>query len=234
MNANPITPRIKNKNLDLSSGLRRDFVYDEITSRIKSRTLRPGDRLREMDLAKELGVSRTPVREALKRLENEGVATLLQARVLIVTELTHQKVMELYAMREVLVGTAARFAADQAAPLEIQNLLHIASQQNLAVTPQEASTLDYIFHDALVDASHNDYLKKALEVLSNTIALLMNSTYSAPGRIEAGAKENTEISARIAARDSEGAERAGRQHMRNASAARLRMLTSSEKGWSQC
>lgn len=228
MNAKPITSQINNKKSNLSSGLRRDFVYDEITLRIKSRTLRPGDRLREIDLAKELGVSRTPIREALKRLENEGVATLIQARVLVVTELTPQKVMELYAMREVLVGTAARFAADQAAPLEIQNLLHIASLQKLAVTSQEASTLDYIFHDALVEASHNDYLKKALEVLSNTIALLMNSTYAAPGRIEEGANENTEIAARIAARDSDGAESAGRQHMRNASAVRLRMLTSSE------
>ena len=228
MPAKPLIVKSKLKKSYLSTGLRRDFVYDELTSRIKSRALRPGDRLREVDLAKELGVSRTPIREALKRLENEGVATLIQARVLVVTELTPQKVMELYAMREVLVGTAARFAAEQAAPLEIQNLVHLAAQQRLATTVQEASAIDYIFHDALVEASHNDYLKKALEVLSNTIALLMNSTYSAPGRIEAGANENAEIAARIVARDSEGAERAGRQHMRNATAVRLRMLTSTE------
>ena len=101
MPVKPLIVKSKLKKSYLSTGLRRDFVYDELTSRIKSRALRPGDRLREVDLAKELGVSRTPIREALKRLENEGVATLIQARVLVVTELTPQKVMELYAMRKI-------------------------------------------------------------------------------------------------------------------------------------
>src|SRR5260370_15580930 len=99
-----------------------DFVYGRLRSEIRHQELKPGDRLREADLAERLGVSRTPVREALKRLEADGLAQVAPPRGFVVTELTHRRVMELYAMREVLAVVASRFAAEQASLMESQTL----------------------------------------------------------------------------------------------------------------
>jgi len=208
----------------VSAGLRGEFVYSTLHAKIVNGELKPGDRLREVELAAELGVSRTPVREALKRLESEGLITFIQSRVLVVTELPPGKVMELYAMREILVGTAARFAAEQASPLEIQRLQQIVAQQPAATTPAEAAAVDRRFHEALAHAAHNDYLLRAMDVLANAITLLGNTTYSAQGRMQAGAMENARIAQCIAARDAAGAEAAAREHIRNASAIRLTLL----------
>jgi len=201
-----------------------DYVYRELTLRLRSGSLRPGDRLREQELAEALTVSRTPVREALKRLESEGVLTFVQARVLVVSELSSQEVMELYAMREALVGSAARLAAVQASILETKHLQHIASQQLNASNPDEASALDQMFHEALIQAAHNRFLARTMEGLAVTISLLPSTTYVFPNRIQEGAAENMVIADCVAARDADGAETAGRVHMQNASIARLQLM----------
>jgi DNA-binding GntR family transcriptional regulator len=206
------------------AGLRGEFVYTQMRAEIVGRSLLPGERLREVDIAERLGVSRTPVREALKRLESDGLVAFNAARVLVVAELSHNKVMELYAMREVLSGAAARFAAEQASPLEVEHLKRLAAAEQPGQTPADAAALNRRLHDAIARAAHNDYLLRAMMVLSDAMALLGDTTYSVPGRIESGREENRMIVDRIGAGDAAGAEEAARAHIRRAGSVRLGML----------
>ncbi len=218
------SPRKPSSKAKAAQGPRGEFVYLKLRSEIRDRELRPGDRLRELEVAARLGVSRTPVREALKRLETEGVIVFAQPRGLIVTELSHSQMMELYAMREVLEGAAARFAAKQASPLQIDSLKQLVAHQGNAKSATEAAEINRQLHDAISRAAHNDYLINAMNVLSDALALLGTTTYSIPGRIESGFLENAKIVECIARHDADAAEKAAREHIRAASALRLGLL----------
>jgi DNA-binding GntR family transcriptional regulator len=87
-------------------------IYHRLIGLIEERTLKPGDRLREADLAESFGVSRTPIREGLKRLEAQGLAVHEPNRGMVIPTLDHNQINEVYFMREVLEGTAAGLAAN--------------------------------------------------------------------------------------------------------------------------
>jgi len=200
-----------------------DYAYGRLRAAIRNQELRPGDRLREADMAERLGISRTPVREALKRLEADGLVQLAPPRGFVVTQLTYRRVMELYAMREVLAGVAARFAAEQASPMEIQTLQELVAQQGAAQDATEAARLNERLREAMICAAHNEFLTRAANSLNDALELLGKTTYSIPGRIESGWKENRKVVEAIARRDGAAAEEAARLHVR--SAAKLRVQT---------
>jgi DNA-binding GntR family transcriptional regulator len=201
-----------------------DFVYGQLRSAIRNQELKPGDRLREVELAERLGVSRTPVREALRRLEADGLTQLAPPRGFIVTELTHRRVMELYAMREILAGVAARFAAEQASSMEIQTLQELVAQQGTAKDATAAARLNDRLREAITSAAHNEFLTRATSSLNDALELLGTTTYSMPGRIESGWKENKKIVEAIARRNGAVAEETARLHVRNAAKLRVQML----------
>ncbi|HTV95219.1 MAG TPA: GntR family transcriptional regulator [Steroidobacteraceae bacterium] len=201
-----------------------EFVYGRLRSAIRNRELKPGDRLRETELAGRLGVSRTPVREALKRLEADGLTRVAPPRGFVVTELTHARVMELYAMREVLAGVAARFAAEQSSPMEIQTLQELIAQQAAAKDADAAARLNDALRAAITSAAHNEYLTRATNSLNDALELLGRTTYSVPGRIRSGWKENKRVVEAIARGNGAAAEEAARLHVRNAAKLRVQML----------
>jgi DNA-binding GntR family transcriptional regulator len=201
-----------------------DFVYGKLRSAIRNQELKPGDRLREVQLAERLGVSRTPVREALKRLEADGLTRVAPPRGFVVTELTHRRVMELYAMREILAGVSARFAAEQASPMEIQTLQELVAQQGTAKDATAAARLNDRLREAITSAAHNEFLTRATNSLNDALELLGTTTYSVPGRIESGWKENKKIVEAIARGNGAVAEEAARLHVRNAAKLRVQML----------
>ncbi len=203
---------------------RGEFVYSELRAQIQSRSLRAGDRLREEDLAGRLKVSRTPVREALKRLEGDGLIVFAQSRGLVVAELNRAQVLELYAMREILEGAAARFAATHATDVEIQLLQSLVTEQGAHRTPATAAGHNRRFHQAIASAAHNGYLLKAMNGFQDALALLEDTTFSRPGRMKGASREHSEIVECIARRDADGAEDAARRHIRVASVARLGMM----------
>lgn len=207
----------------VSSELRGDFAYVALRDEIRSGRLNPGDRLLETEIAERLGVSRTPVREALKRLESDGIATFGQPRGLTVTKLSHNQILELYAMREVMEGAAARFAAERAAPYEIAALKEIIQANDGIRVPHEAAAANRRLHEAIVAATHNVYLQRLMSVMTDALALLGKTTYAVPGRIASGWKENAEIVACIERRDPDAAEEAARRHIRAAAAVRIAM-----------
>ncbi len=93
-----------------------------------------------------------------------------------------------------------------------------------AKTADSVATWNQRLHEAIVAAAHNEYLFKTSNVLNDALALLGTTTYSLPGRIKSGLKENKEIVSRIAKRDADGAEEAGRAHVAAATALRLQLL----------
>ena len=202
-------------------------AYDAIRARILNGEIRPGDRLREVELAGDLGLSRTPVREAIRRLEQEGIVEHAPHKGAVVRLLDQGSVTELYLIREVLEGTAARLAAQHASAAEIDALGEVLATQpdeDRDTDAAEASRRNAIFHGAIGQAAHNRFLLSAMDGIVNGLLLLGPSTLGLSGRITAAREEHGAILAAIADRDAARAEEAARAHIRAAHRARLRMI----------
>ena len=205
-------------------------VSETLRNDVQTGRYNPGDRITEQEVAARLGVSRTPVREALRRLESEGLVVSLPWRGVVVAELDRSQVLELYAMREVLEGTAARFAAQHADDAEIDVMRDILSRQ--AETGDDgdlAARINRDLHEAIYDAARNRYLLATLHGLRNALALLKGTTFAATGRPDAALSEHRAIVNAIAKRDGDKAERAARRHIANARRTRLKMLYAPSK-----
>lgn len=189
-------------------------AYDKLLAAIEEGSLPSGARLRESELADQLAISRTPVREALKRLELQGLVVHEPHHGAVVASLEYGQVTELYLLREVLEGTAARLAAQHATTVEIGVLERmVAADQALIDHPTLLARSNRQFHQQIRDSSRNRYLGNALENLRLSLALLAGTTLRAPGRADASVAEHAAIVACIAARDPGNAESAAREHI---------------------
>ena len=138
-----------------------DQAYDRFREGLRSGALQPGQRVLEVELAERLGMSRTPVREAIRRLQSEGLIAHLPARGLCVAAYDHAEVDELYGMREALEGTAARLAAQHAGRPDIALLQRLVEEEG-RIPAEAAAEHNRRFHRALHQAAHNRYLLRAL------------------------------------------------------------------------
>jgi len=199
-------------------------VYQLILDAIDRGEFPAGARLVETDLAERLGVSRTPVREALKQLEAQGVAAA-EGRRLVVATLDHDQLGELYEVRAVVEGLAAGLAARHAAQEEIAVLREmVESDRALTDRPQALSQANKRFHRQLHRASHNRYLNRMLQDMRRSLALLSQTTLAVPGRGAESVAEHDAIVRAIESRDPEAAEAAARRHISNAYASRLKIM----------
>lgn len=204
---------------------RAEFAYVQLRDAIHNGQLHPGERIRETDLAGWLNVSRTPIREALRRLESEGLATRAPRRGLIVTELDPQQILELYALRETLEGMAAGLAARYASDHEIASMRQLLALQKAAGNhAAELAVLNRRFHEALYQAGRNRYLLQALGSLRDALALLRETTYAVPGRPAEALAEHRRIVDAVRRQDAVGADEAARRHIRSAANARLALV----------
>lgn len=203
---------------------RAQRVYERLKEDIRTGVLRRGERIREEQVARALGVSRTPVREALARLEARGLIEITVGG-LVVATISRTQTLELYAMREVLEGSAARFAAQHAAASEIAMLRKLSDSfaDAFGDAPRLAA-LNRSFHATILDAAHNRYLVRMLEELSDSLALLPGTTFELPERGPLAVKEHEAIVEAITARDPDAAEKAARLHIENAQEARLALM----------
>jgi len=200
---------------------RANDAYHAIKSAIRDGVYRPGDRLREDEVAERFGISRTPVREALARLQAKGLVEAGPGRGLAVAELDMQRIFEIYALRTELESIVARFAAQHATDVEIDNLDQINTGFEATSDPGEAARLNRVFHARLYDAARNRYLQAAVEELQDSIALLPHTTFVQPGRIAEAASEHRSIIDALRRRDVEAARKAGRDHIEAALRTRL-------------
>lgn len=215
----------------IETKMRGETAYQRIKEEIIAGHLLPGSRVRETDLAERLNTSRTPVRDALRRLEADGLITHQPHVGAVITKLDQQSIIELYSMREVLEGTAARDAAIHASSVEIEDLREILEyERKHGDTPAAAAQINRTFHSALYQAAHNRFLVKTLESLSTAMLLLGPTTLGLDFRSATAREEHEGIVDAISARDSATAEAAARKHIRNAQKARLSMNRAREVG----
>ena len=199
-------------------------AYMLILEAIDGGVYRPGDRLVESELADRFGVSRTPVREALQRLETQSMLAR-DGRSLIVASLDHNQLAELYAVRTELEGLAARLAARHATDEEIR-VLRLMAEEDRALTggdPRALSRANKRFHKQIHLASHNRFLVQQLDLVHRSMALMANTSFAAEGRDEVALAEHDAIVAAIAARDGDAAYTALKAHISKAFETRLRV-----------
>jgi len=198
-------------------------AYDLVLDAIDTGLYRPGDRLVESELAERFGVSRTPIREALQRLETQSLLTR-DGRSLIVASLDHNQLAELYMVRAELEGLAARLAAQHAAPEEIRVLREmVEADRALIDAPGALARANRRFHRQLHRASHNRYLVQQLDLVHRTMVLLATTTLSAEGRSTKAIGEHNAIVAALEARDGPAADDALRTHISKAFETRLKL-----------
>jgi DNA-binding GntR family transcriptional regulator len=211
---------------DRSDGLPLgEAVYRALRESLRNGVYKPGDRLREEEVATRLQVSRTPVREAFGRLVSKGLVAPAQGRGLIVRRLDTSEVVELYFMREILEAAAARQAARHASDAEIESLRDLEAMFEVAQgDAPEMARLNRMIHDAIFAASRNRYLESALQELQDAIALLGRTTFSVEGRPDPAAREHRDLIEAMAAHDGDKAEALARAHIREALRARLKVM----------
>ena len=192
----------------------REAAYEKLKRALTEGHLAPGARLSEPELAELLGVSRTPVREALMRLAQEGLVELLPGRGARVRALTPEEVREVYEVRGALEAEAARLAATRHAPADLAALA--AAQAELEALPpgaQSAQTAaDARFHAALVAAAKNRELERLFHQLDAKLALARRFSADENQSPKTLAEHRAILKA-LKARDPEAAARAARAHV---------------------
>lgn len=200
-------------------------AYERLLEEIASGQLPPGTRLREVELAGRLGISRTPVRDAIRQLEADGLVVHVPRAGATIRTLDYTEVMELYEMRAVLEGTAARLAARAASDVEIAELESL--NEELAAAEGDARRsylLNKQFHRTLLDAARNRYLTRSVNSLEKTLLILGPSTLSETDRAREAVAEHAAVLEALRAHDGAGAEDLMRRHIEAAHRARLRQL----------
>ena len=198
--------------------LSAEQVCERIRSAILSGELKPGSKLTEQDLAAELEVSRTPIREAIRQLEVERLVSRTPFVGVTVTRLSPEEVIELLDIREVLEGLVARLATRNMDSVHLQRLRK--SLQQLAASAKKGDVASYLdhalaFRRGLVECCHSATLSEHVLAIENRLRLTGSRTALLPGRMEAAIQEHEKLLDAIARRDADDAERLNRERIRH-------------------
>lgn len=207
-----------------TAGTTADAVYQALRHAILHGDLAPGGRLRSDGLANELRVSRTPVREALRKLEAEGLVAASSSG-LIVRALSEQDLTELFYVREALEGMAARLAADNAGTLDFANLRAIIGEiKACGSNLKRMRVLTGDFQLLVFRAARNDTIYRLLRHLQDQIRQFSGTTLTQPGRAKEAAAYCANLFAAIERRDADAAEKIARENRRRTLELRIKML----------
>jgi DNA-binding GntR family transcriptional regulator len=203
-----------------------DGLYDALKEAIIQGKLKSGDKLTELTIAAHVNISRTPVRQALHRLLNEGMLEQ-NGRSLVVSRVSIETLSELCVIRETLEGLAARLAAINRSESDILSLESLTNDFEMSMNDgntEEIIKNNYYFHFVIWEASQNQYLKNELSVLGESIQRMQISTLHSIDRQSETLKEHRALLEAIKNSDAEAAESITREHFRKAEAIRLTML----------
>lgn len=196
-------------------------AYHLILNAIDTGTYRPGDRLVESELAERFGVSRTPIREALQRLETQSLLSR-DGRSLVVASLDHNQMAELYVVRSELEALAARLASRHATAEEVRLLQAMVEEdRQLVDDPAALARTNRRFHRQVHLASHNRYLVQQLDLLYRSMALMATTSLAAEGRSTVAVDEHAAVVDAIARGDGDAAYDGLKGHISRAFEARL-------------
>lgn len=197
----------------------REAVCNAIRNAINNGVLKPGDRLMEIQLAEELGISRTPVREAIRKLEMEGFVVMLPRRGTYVADISLKDITEIYEIRISLDMLAASLAAERINDDELEEMdrqLLLTSKYDIARDMDKIVACDSVFHDVLYRAARNERLVSIINNLRDQLTNMRGRSMAQPGRLAETLTEHRILLDAIASRDAEAAAAAARSHIENA------------------
>lgn len=200
----------------------RQVIADRLRTAILENEIKPGEWLRQEQLAEKFGVSQTPVREALKELVAEGLIEHVPYRGMRVIEFGLQDMLDLYACRGFIEGLAARYAAHNITDAELAELEHL--QVKLEQHPGRQALSDHRhlnrkFHQVIYTACRHGYLVRTLDQMWTAFPTMMLSSFvqtfadPIPGRTASNVQEHRAIVAALQAHDADEAERQVRHHI---------------------
>lgn len=190
-------------------------AYDALRAALVSGDLKAGEALMENPLAERLGMSRTPVREALSLLARDGLVGVADRRGYFVPQRSMDDLRELFELREALEGMAARYAALRATDAEVERLHALCAEYECADSLESWTRLGTSFHAFISAACRNRRLAGAVEPLQAQIELTRHQVLrSARDRRGESIREHRAIAGAIAARDPDAAEGHARAHVR--------------------
>jgi DNA-binding GntR family transcriptional regulator len=209
-----------------------DAVHGTLRQAIVEGVLEPGARLAEEDLARRFDVSRTPVREALLRLESEQFAERVPRRGLVVATITQEAVLDLYVVRQAVDSQAARLAARYAAPPEVAELRWLNGQIRTAAERRDFATmaaLNIEFHESLCEVGRSPLLLYFMKQVHDRVRRYPGTTFSHGTRAAEAVAEHDALIDAVERHDEDAAGRIAHEHMGKALAVRVAMLDPSRE-----
>ncbi len=210
----------------------RDVVVDNLRQAIVSGQFPAGMRLMELQLAEKMGVSRTPVREAIRKMELEGLVVMIPRRGAYVADISIKDINEVYEIRTALDVLTAGLAAERIDDDEIREMKELLDADKPLVVAKDYPKIienDTAFHDVIYKASRN---KRCMNIISNLreqITVIRGRSMPYPGRLDDMIKEHENIYEAIAQRSVDKAQKAVRTHMENAERTLLKVIEAQEK-----
>jgi DNA-binding GntR family transcriptional regulator len=206
-------------------------VYASMKSRILSFKLKPGEKILENEIAHELGVSRTPVREALNKLEQEGLIRVFSKKGYFVSDVTAREIEELYAIRGALEALAIRTAARNARPkdwLQLKTIL-INQRKNRGKTSEQSAARIFKearkFHEEIARISGNETLEQMLSTITDKISRLQWTNIFFTDRVTRSNSEHLQIVKLLIQGDLEKAVEAAERHIQHSKESLLNLLS---------
>lgn len=206
----PVLPKRSNSRSRVIAVMREGIISGQFAA---------GESLSEIALAEEFGVSRTPVREALKQLQTEGLVEIRPRVGTFVTSPSRREIVELFEMKELLEGAAARLLAVRGAVPEVARLqANVRESDEVARAGDAGRYAELVeeFHDLLITGSDNSKLQAHYRTLMNQLAYarLVSTSLAQPGRLLQSDQEHHRVLELIVAKDGDSAERVMREHVR--------------------
>ncbi|MDD4766590.1 MAG: GntR family transcriptional regulator [Desulfotomaculaceae bacterium] len=209
----------------------RELVFDSLRKAIIIGKLKPGERLMEIQLAEEMGVSRTPVREAIRKLELEGFVVMVPRKGAYVAGVSVKDIADVFEVRSALEGLAASLASERITEEEMEDLekvFHLITGEEDLLTVVKK---DNEFHELIYKASRNQRLTQIITNLSEQINRFRLTSLSIPGRLKIAVDEHKKIIEAISERNAELANALASEHMENAEQNLLNAIREEEGQW---
>ncbi|NLJ99809.1 MAG: GntR family transcriptional regulator [Clostridia bacterium] len=205
----------------------RDVVFETLREAIIDGKLKPGERLMEVQLAEDMGVSRTPIREAIRKLELEGFVIMVPRKGAYVSEISKKDIADVFEIRAALESLAAGLAAERITEEELEELqqflLKVTVNAELGDLEKVVDS-DTEFHDLIYQASRNSYLVQIIYNLRERIQRFRSTSLSYPGRIKQTLDEHGKLMEAISGRDIIQARLLAQKHIENAEVSMLEAL----------
>lgn len=207
----------------------RDIVFETLRDAIINQVLKPGERLMEIQLADEMGVSRTPVREAIRKLELEGLVVMVPRKGAYVAGVSMKDIHEVFELRSALEGLAVTLAAERITDAELEELERQVVKES-EEREADINTIVYIdttIHDMIYQAARNQRLVQFISILQEQLQRFRAASLSKPGRSKTALEEHKKIVEALAERNGKLAAKLAREHIENAENAMIYVMEGS-------